>query len=160
MKYLLILTALAGGYYQFLFPKLTEDSARQFMDALNAAEAQRDFAQMESMFTDTIEYARLNRNLDVVDNQQISRDDLMTMLREVYKPKHDIVSETKIESIDVANGKAMVTAIETVWITMDNMRIKDSSRAITTIIVDGLSLKASGVAAYQLEKDYRALSSN
>jgi hypothetical protein len=154
MKYLLILAALAAGYYQFFMPKLNENSIREFMSDIQLASMNKNYGAMTEQFSELVLVSQLDRNLKVNSQLEMRREKLIKIIKELKKPKLNSIEKSEIEKIEILEEKALVTSLITHWVTVEGRRVKRVSREVLTIIIQQASFKVSEVGSYLIKATY------
>lgn len=154
MKYLLMLAVLAGGYYQFFLTSLNEASVREFLAAGDRYVQTRDFDAMADQLMDPVMVTELDQSLQKISRKSVSRDKMVKVARQMMKPEHDMIEKSDIEKIEIVDDKAIVTSLDTMWITADGFRIKSVVRSVSEIVVDKGTLRYREVGSYNVDSDY------
>lgn len=159
MKYLLILAILAGSYYQFYLPKLNEESINEFMAEIRSADINKDYETMNDQFSDLVILYQLDKNLEITSQVEIKKGKFIKTIKQLKNPKLNLIEKSEIEKIEVFEEKALVTSLITLWVTVDERRIKRVSREVLTIVIQQASLKVSEVGSYLIKAQYISSSS-
>lgn len=159
MKYLLILAILAGSYYQFYLPKLNEESVNEFMAEIRSADINKDYETMNDQFSDLVILYQLDKNLEITSQVEIKKGKFIKTIKQLKNPKLNLIEKSEIEKIEVFEEKALVTSLITLWVTVDERRIKRVSREVLTIVIQQASLKVSEVGSYLIKAQYISSSS-
>jgi hypothetical protein len=159
MKYLLILAILAGSYYQFYLPKLNEESINEFMADIRSADINKDYETMNDQFSDLVILYQLDKNLEITSQVEIKKGKFIKTIKQLKNPKLNLIEKSEIEKIEVFEEKALVTSLITLWVTVDERRIKRVSREVLTIVIQQASLKVSEVGSYLIKAQYISSSS-
>lgn len=159
MKYLLILAILAGSYYQFYLPKLNEESVNEFMAEIRSADINKDYETMNDQFSDLVILYQLDKNLEITSQVEIKKGKFIKTIKQLKNPKLNLIEKSEIEKIEVFEEKALVTSLITLWVTVDERRIKRVSREVLTIVIQQASFKVSEVGSYLIKAQYISSSS-
>jgi hypothetical protein len=154
MKYLVILTILAGSLYQFYFPKLNEESINEFVASIRLADTNNDYEAMNHQLTESVLVSKLDENLNVVTQKEITKKQLIKLVKILKRPKYNSLEKSEIEKIEIFDEKAVVTSLNTSWMTVDGQRIKKVSKEVLTIIVQDVSFKVNELGSYLISTEY------
>ena len=151
MKYLLILAVLAGSYYQFYFPKFNEESIEEFVAEIRLAETNKDYDAMSKQLAESVLISKLDKDLNVINKKEMTNNKLMKFVKQINKPKFDMIEKSETEKIEIFDDKALVTSLNTHWITVNERRIKKISRGVVTIIIQRGSFKVSEMGSFDIK---------